>query len=71
MGRVAALWVLSFGGTIPVANLIAGPVVERTSLTVRDAGRCRNGGGRCWLIGVRLTAGAVVGEEILGTSQAR
>ncbi|NNF53502.1 MAG: MFS transporter [Acidimicrobiales bacterium] len=32
-GRISALWVLSFGGTVPVANLIAGPVVERAGLT--------------------------------------
>ena len=32
-GRISALWVLSFGGTVPIANLIAGPVVERAGLT--------------------------------------
>ncbi len=32
-GRAMALWVLSFGGTVPIANLIAGPIVEATSLT--------------------------------------
>ena len=31
-GRVAAIWVLSFGGMIPIANLMAGRVVEATSL---------------------------------------
>ncbi len=32
-GRVAALWVLAFGGTVPIANLIGGRFVEATSLT--------------------------------------
>lgn len=32
-GRVMALWVLSFGGTVAITNLIAGPLVELTSLT--------------------------------------
>ena len=32
-GRIAALWVLSFGGTVPVANLIGGRFAEATSLT--------------------------------------
>lgn len=31
-GRIAALWVLSFGGVIPIANLIGGRFVELTSL---------------------------------------
>ena len=32
-GRVAALWVLSFGGTVPVANLVGGRFAEATSLS--------------------------------------
>ena len=32
-GRVAAIWVLSFGGTVPFGNLIAGPLVDATSLS--------------------------------------
>lgn len=31
-GRIAALWVLSFGGMVPIANIIAGRVIEATSL---------------------------------------
>ena len=31
-GRIAALWILSFGGMVPIANIIAGRVVEATSL---------------------------------------
>lgn len=32
-GRVMALWVMGFGGTVPVGNLLAGPVIEATSIT--------------------------------------
>ncbi len=31
-GRIAALWVLSFGGMIPIANLVGGRFAEATSL---------------------------------------
>lgn len=32
-GRIMALWMLSFGGVIPINNLLSGPAVELTSLT--------------------------------------
>ncbi len=32
-GRVMALWIMGFGGTVPVGNLIAGPLIEVTSIT--------------------------------------
>jgi len=32
-GRVMALWIMGFGGTVPLGNLIAGPVIEVTSVT--------------------------------------
>lgn len=32
-GRVMALWIMGFGGTVPLGNLIAGPVIEATSVT--------------------------------------
>ncbi|MGV3758630.1 MAG: MFS transporter [Actinomycetota bacterium] len=32
-GRVMALWMMGFGGTVPVGNLLAGPVIEATSIT--------------------------------------
>jgi MFS family permease len=32
-GRVMALWVMGFGGTVPIGNLIAGPLIEWTSVT--------------------------------------
>ncbi|MDQ2650797.1 MAG: MFS transporter [Actinomycetota bacterium] len=32
-GRVMALWIMAFGGTVPIGNLIAGPVIEATSVT--------------------------------------
>ena len=33
-GRVMALWIMGFGGTVPIGNLIAGPIIEATSITV-------------------------------------
>ncbi len=62
-GRVSALWVLSFGGTVPIANIIAGQVVELTNLRV-----VLLFGALCALAltVVRLPGGPVVGEEILG-----
>jgi predicted MFS family arabinose efflux permease len=32
-GRVMALWLMGFGGTVPIGNLLAGPVIEWTSMT--------------------------------------
>ena len=32
-GRVMALWIMGWGGTVPVGNLIAGPLIEATSIT--------------------------------------
>ena len=32
-GRVMALWVMAFGGTIPLGHLLAGPLTERTSIS--------------------------------------
>lgn len=60
-GRVSALWVLAFGGTIPFANIVAGPLIEVTSLTtVLLAGAVA----ALALTGFRLPSGPVVGEEI-------
>lgn len=33
-GRVMALWIMGFGGTVPIGNLIAGPLIEATSVTM-------------------------------------
>lgn len=32
-GRVMALWGMAFGGTVPMGNLVAGPLIEATSVT--------------------------------------
>jgi len=32
-GRVMALWMMAFGGTVPLGNLVAGPLIEATSVT--------------------------------------
>lgn len=31
-GRVMALWIMGFGGTVPIGNLLAGPIIEATSM---------------------------------------
>lgn len=62
-GRVMALWVLSFGGTVAVTNLIAGPLVELTSLTaVLLAGAAA---ALVLSAVVRLEEGDIVGESLL------
>lgn len=33
-GRVMALWIMGFGGTVPLGNLLAGPLIDHTSITV-------------------------------------
>jgi len=33
-GRVMALWLMGFGGTVPLGLLVAGPIAEATSITV-------------------------------------
>lgn len=32
-GRVMALWFMAFAGTVPIGNLLAGPIIELTSVT--------------------------------------
>jgi MFS family permease len=32
-GRVLALWVMCFGGTVPIGGLLAGPLIESTSVS--------------------------------------
>jgi predicted MFS family arabinose efflux permease len=32
-GRVMAIWVMAFGGTVPIGALIAGPIIDATSIT--------------------------------------
>ncbi len=62
-GRVAALWVLSFGGSVPIANVAAGPIVDATSL---EAVMLTGAAAALLLaIVVRLADGEVVGEELL------
>ena len=62
-GRVSAIWVLSFGGTVPFANILAGPLVDITSLrTVLLSGSLAALGLATFL---RFPRGPVVGEEVL------
>ena len=62
-GRVAALWVLSFGGMVPIANLVAGQLIELTSLRAVILFGALTGVALGFSF--RLQPGAVVGEEIL------
>ncbi len=32
-GRVMALWMMAFGGTVPIGNLAAGPLIDASSVT--------------------------------------
>jgi hypothetical protein len=58
-----ALWVLSFGGTVPLTNLLAGPLVEATSVTAVLLGGAIAALGLA--VVVRLPEGGVVGEDDL------
>ena len=62
-GRIAALWVLSFGGTVPIANVIAGPIVDATSLNAV----LRFGALAAVMLALafRLRPGPIVGETLL------
>jgi len=60
-GRVAAIWVLSFGGTVPIANIIAGQLVETTSLT---AVLLFGSAAAVALTAISVPTGRIVGEEI-------
>jgi len=64
-GRVAAIWVLAFGGTVPIANLLAGQIVERTSLTLVLL--CGAAAALCLTV-LRLPSGPIVGEDIFDES---
>jgi predicted MFS family arabinose efflux permease len=33
-GRVLALWIMGFGGTVPIGVLVAGPLAQATSITL-------------------------------------
>jgi MFS family permease len=33
-GRVMALWIMGFGGTVPIGTLVAGPIADHTSISV-------------------------------------
>lgn len=62
-GRIAALWVLSFGGMIPLANLVGGRFVELTSL--RTLMLVGVGAALILSLFFRLRTGDVVDESII------
>lgn len=62
-GRIAALWVLSFGGMVPIANLVGGRFAEATSLrTLMWVGVAS---GFVLSLTFRLKTGAIVDERSL------
>ena len=62
-GRVSALWVLAFGGTVPITNLLAGNAVAAVGLQpVLLFGALA---AAVLALLVRIPTGDVVGEEIL------
>ena len=66
-GRVSALWVLSFGGTVPLANLVAGPVVEWTSLRAVMLFGAVTAAAIALIL--RIPPGPIVGEELLDSGR--
>jgi len=64
-GRIAALWVLAFGGMVPLANLAGGWLVEATSLSLLML--IGVGVAVLLAVGVRLKPGPVVDDSLLAT----
>lgn len=56
-GRVMALWIMSFGGTVPIGALIAGPVIEATSMTAVMLFGAVVAAGLAWWCDLRAAAG--------------
>lgn len=61
-GRVSAIWVLAFGGTLPVSNLIAGRLAEATSISLILIMAVV---AAVFMLFIRFPDGEVVGEELL------
>lgn len=62
-GRVAAIWVLSFGGVVPIGNLLGGRIAETTSLDVLMSIGVVSAVGLALF--ARIRSGPVVDETIL------
>ena len=62
-GRVAAIWVLSFGGVVPIGNLLGGRIAETTSLGVLMSIGVVSAVGLA--VFARIRSGPVVDETIL------
>ncbi len=56
-GRVMALWIMGFGGTVPLGNLIAGPLIEATSVTTALLGGVAVAIGLAWFADFTRPAG--------------
>jgi MFS family permease len=62
-GRVMALWIMGFGGTVPIGNLVAGPIIEVTSITTVLLG----GAAAAVLLSLRWHLAGKVGSTSLRT----
>jgi MFS family permease len=58
-GRVLAIWIMGFGGTVGVGNLIAGSVIDATSVTAVLLVNALVALGLTWYADVRVPADAV------------
>lgn len=56
-GRVLAVWMMAFGGTVPIGGLVAGWVVERTDVTVIVLIGAAMAGFLAWYADLRPPAG--------------
>ena len=57
-GRVMALWIMGFGGTVGVANLFIGPVIDATSVTAVLLFNAAVALALCFYADVRVPGGA-------------
>jgi predicted MFS family arabinose efflux permease len=57
-GRVMALWIMGFGGTVGLGNLIAGKVIDATSVTAVLLVNAVVALGLTWYADVRVPADA-------------
>jgi hypothetical protein len=57
-GRVMALWIMGFGGTVGVANLFIGPVIDATSVTAVLLFNAAVALGLCFYADVRVPEGS-------------
>lgn len=65
-GRVMALWMMAFGGTVPLGNLVAGPLIDATSVTTVVFPGAIVALGLAWWADLHVTGGAAAGAGVDG-----